>query len=96
MLTDREVQFLTFLKEFDAEHGFMPTYREIRDGCGFGSTNTIYNYVRRLQEKGHLLHTTYVCRAIRLTDLGRQAVGANGQEAATDADGGVPAEGGAK
>ena len=96
MLTDREVKFLTFLKEFEAEHGIMPTYRQIRDGCGFGSTNTSLYYVRKLQAKGLVRHTAYVARAVLLTDLGRQAVGTNGQEGTSETEGGGQPEGGAE
>lgn len=96
MLTDRQLQFLTFLKEFEAEHGIMPTYREIRDGCGFGSTNTIYNYVRKLQAIGLVRHMAYVSRAVLLTDRGRQAVGTNGREAASEREDGGQAAGGAE
>ena len=96
MLTDREVEFLTFLREFEAEYGFMPSYRQICAGCGFRSTHSPFYYVHRLQEKGHLRHTTYVCRAIRLTELRRRATGANGQECASKPEDDGQAAGGSE
>ena len=45
---------LKFLKDYHAQNEYMPTYREICLGAGFKSTNSVFNILNQLDQKGHI------------------------------------------
>lgn len=53
-LTVREKKVLTFIKNFQAEMGEYPTYREILGCLKLQSLNSVTQYVRQLNRKGCL------------------------------------------
>lgn len=54
-LTSKQHQVLTYIEQFEKEQGYPPTFNAIREHFGFSSLGTVYNYVRRLKDKGYLL-----------------------------------------
>lgn len=53
-LSSKQAQVLTFLMDFNAEHGFPPTIRELCDHFGFRSLNTGHFHLRSLEKKGYI------------------------------------------
>ena len=53
-LSDKQEQVLKFLIDFNAEHGFPPTIRELCDYFGFKSLNTAHFHLRSLEKKGQI------------------------------------------
>lgn len=53
-LTPKQHKVLKFLEAYHAEHEYMPTYKEICKGAGFKSTNSVFNLINKLDEKGHI------------------------------------------
>ncbi|MHA1279803.1 MAG: transcriptional repressor LexA [Candidatus Helarchaeota archaeon] len=43
-----------WIKRFIQEHGYAPSYDEIRKGLGFNSLSTVYEHLKRLEEKGYI------------------------------------------
>lgn len=52
--TPGQDRVLEFIKTFRAERGFSPSYREIGDGLGLGSTNSVSQHVKALVKRGLL------------------------------------------
>ncbi len=53
-LSNKQGQVLQFLIDFNAEHGFPPTIRELCDHFGFKSLNTAHFHLRSLEKKGYI------------------------------------------
>jgi len=53
-LTNKQGLVLKFLIDFNAEHGFPPTIRELCDHFGFKSLNTAHFHLRSLEKKGYI------------------------------------------
>jgi repressor LexA len=53
-LSSKQERVLKFLINFNAEHGFPPTIRELCHHFGFKSLNTAHFYLRSLEKKGYI------------------------------------------
>jgi repressor LexA len=53
-LTAKEKAFLVFIEGFQKSSGISPSYQEIRDHFGFGSFNSVQNYLKQLIRKGYV------------------------------------------
>ena len=59
-----------FIKAYIQENQYPPTNREISEGVGLQSTNTVYNQLHKLQEMGVISFVEKQPRTIRrLSDL---------------------------
>ena len=76
-LTDRQGAVLQFIATWAAEHGVVPSYREIGGALGMRSTNAVSEHVSALQRKGYveMALQSGKARALRLTAAGRAAAG---------------------
>ena len=54
MLTKKQKRVYDWIKRFIQEHGYAPSYDEIRKGLGFNSLSTVYEHLKRLEEKGYI------------------------------------------
>lgn len=48
----RRLDIYYFLQSYIEKHGYPPTYREIADGVGISSTNTVHTHIHKLIEMG--------------------------------------------
>ena len=53
-LSQKQEQVFKFLVDFNEEHGFPPTIRELCDHFGFKSLNTAHFHLRSLEKKGYV------------------------------------------
>jgi repressor LexA len=53
-LSRKQEQVLEFLVNFNTEHGFPPTIRELCQHFGFKSLNTAHFHLRSLEKKGYI------------------------------------------
>lgn len=53
-MTAREAQILAFIGDYQLEHGYAPTTREIADAVGLASRSTVHRYLVSLRGAGHL------------------------------------------
>ena len=53
-LSSKQSRVLKFLIDFNAEHGFPPTIRELCNYFGFKSLNTAHFHLRSLEKKGYI------------------------------------------
>ncbi len=54
VLSSKQEQVLKFLVDFNTEHGFPPTIRELCHYFGFKSLNTAHFHLRSLEKKGNI------------------------------------------
>lgn len=63
-------QLLGFLARYQADHGYAPTMREMRDELGIGSTNTVSYRLRQLEDRGLIAREPGKSRALRIVGSG--------------------------
>lgn len=74
-LPRRQRDVLEFIAECVEERGVPPTYREIGDALGIGSTNGVADHVKALIRKGYLEKVgDGTARGLRLTNRARQSL----------------------
>jgi len=65
-LTPRQQNILDFVAEYQGEHGFPPSIREIGEFFGIRSTNGVSDHLRALEKKGFLNRTEHQSRSLQL------------------------------
>lgn len=63
-LTERQQQVLDFIRRYIGEHGFAPSYEEIRQAMGVASLNAVYDMLAALERKGAIERVAGRSRAI--------------------------------
>ncbi len=66
MLTLKQRNVLKFIEDYRRCHQRSPTFREIGQGVGVHSTNTVAHYIRILEEKGAIARVPGEPRTIEL------------------------------
>lgn len=69
-LPKRQQEVLDYLRRAIAEHGYVPSIREIVEALGVHSTSTIHYHLTGLAERGMIRWDKGKNRAIQLTELG--------------------------
>jgi repressor LexA len=67
-LTKKQKHLLDFIRQFEQEFGYSPTYREIMDGLHYTSVATVAQHVDNLLYKGFLHKGNNEARSIQLVD----------------------------
>lgn len=65
-LTPRQQNILDFVAEFQGDHGFPPSIREIGEFFGIRSTNGVSDHLRALERKGFLSKTGNQSRSLQV------------------------------
>ena len=63
-LTKRQKQILDFLKEFIDEHGYAPSFDEIRAAFGYTSLATVHEHLTNLERKGYIRRSYRESRSV--------------------------------
>ena len=66
MLTLKQLNVLKFIEDYVRCNQRAPTFREIGQGVGVRSTNTVAHYIRVLEEKGAIARVPGEPRTIEL------------------------------
>ena len=69
MLTSQEQKTLQFIRNYLAQHGFAPKFKEIGQAIGVQSHGTIHRYVKSLEDKGYIERAKNNSRGMSLVDL---------------------------
>ena len=64
--TKKQHELLEYLREFIAEHGYSPSYREIMKGCGYTSVATVSLHVNNLIKRGHVVKRGNSARSLEV------------------------------
>lgn len=62
--TKKQKALLDFIADFIAQHGYSPSYREIKDGMNYNSVATVALHVNSLVKRGHLLKRDNAARSL--------------------------------
>ncbi len=71
MHSDLEGRMLDFITDSIAENGYAPSVRDIQNALSIKSTSTVFAYLRRLEEKGHIIREDGKSRSIRVDGAAR-------------------------
>lgn len=69
MLTSQEQKTLQFIRNYLAQYGYAPKFKEIGVAIGVQSHGTIHRYVQSLEDKGYIERTKNNSRGMALVDL---------------------------
>ena len=61
-------KLLTYLKNYQCQHGYTPSYREMEEYLGIKSVNTVDYYLNKLIERGLIRKNPSKKRAIEIVD----------------------------
>lgn len=64
--TKKQREMLSFIESFIAEHGYSPSYREIKSGLAYNSVATVALHVNNLIGRGHLIKRDYSARSLEV------------------------------
>jgi SOS-response transcriptional repressor LexA len=74
-LTDRQIEILNFIHEYQTEHGFVPAMREIGEAVGIRSTSAVSYQINRLVLLGYISKVDEVSRGMILLTPAYDAIG---------------------
>lgn len=66
-LTKKQKEVYDYIKDFIAQNGFAPSYREIAEAFEFSSVATVASYIDYLKDKNYLEGEDYAARSLQLT-----------------------------
>lgn len=69
MLTTQEQNTLQFIRNYIAQFGYAPKFKEIGQAIGVNSQGTIHRYVKSLEEKGYIHRAKGNARGMSLAEL---------------------------
>ena len=64
--TKKQRELLAYIESFIAEHGYSPSYREIKEGLSYNSVATVALHVNSLIGRGHLKKRDYSARSLEV------------------------------
>jgi SOS-response transcriptional repressor LexA len=62
--TKKQKALLDFIAQFIAEHGYSPSYREIKNGLNYNSVATVALHINSLVQRGHLIKREHAARSL--------------------------------
>lgn len=66
--TKKQKELLSFIEKFISEHGYSPSYREIKDGMEYNSVATVALHVNSLIKRGHLNKRDHSARSLEVAN----------------------------
>ncbi len=72
--TKKQHQTLEFIRDFIAEHGYSPSYREIMKGCSYTSVATVALHVSSLIKRGHIVKRDKSARSLEVVSSSKENV----------------------
>lgn len=69
----KRIAILDCLMNYQREHGYSPSQREIQEACHFSSTSIVHYHLKALERSGYIVWNRRIARAISVTSEGRAA-----------------------
>lgn len=66
--TKKQKQLLDFISQFIAQHGYSPSYREIKSALNYNSVATVALHVNNLVKRGHLRKRDHSARSLEVVE----------------------------
>ena len=67
--TKKQLELLSFIQEFIAEHGYSPSYREVMKGLNYTSVATVSLHINNLIRRGHLIKRGNSARSLEIVKV---------------------------
>lgn len=64
--TKKQKRLLDFIAKFIDQHGYAPSYREIKNGLGYGSVATVAVHIDNLVKAGYIRKKDHSARSIEV------------------------------
>lgn len=75
--TKKQKALLDFIANFISEHGYSPSYREIKSGMNYNSVATVALHVNNLIQRGHLVKRENRARSLEPVEHTEEALKTN-------------------
>ncbi len=75
--TKKQKAMLDYIATFIAEHGYSPSYREIKDGLRYNSVATVALHINNLVKRGHLVKRDNSARSLEPVEVTKEAIKTN-------------------
>ncbi len=75
--TKKQKALLDFIAGFIAQHGYSPSYREIKDGMNYNSVATVALHINNLVKRGHLVKRDHAARSLEPVDAQIEPIKSN-------------------
>ena len=67
-LTAKQKTVLNYIANYNAEHDFSPTYREVMEGLGLKSVSSVAEHIENLVNRGALKRRPNEARSLEIVD----------------------------
>ena len=67
--TKKQKELLDYIAQFIQEHGYAPSYREIKNALSYSAVSTVASHVQNLVAKGYLRKRDRSARSLEVTSL---------------------------
>ncbi len=75
--TKKQKALLDFIADFIAQHGYSPSYREIKTGMNYNSVATVALHINNLVKRGHLVKRDHSARSLEPVKGAKEAIKTN-------------------
>lgn len=75
--TKKQKALLDFITNFINQHGYSPSYREVKTGMNYNSVATVALHINSLVARGHLVKRDHSARSLEPVNKVEQAVKSN-------------------
>ena len=75
--TKKQKALLDFIAGFIAQHGYSPSYREIKAGMNYNSVATVALHINNLVKRGHLIKRDHSARSLEPINGAKDAIKTN-------------------
>ncbi len=75
--TKKQKALLDFITDFIAQHGYSPSYREIKTGMNYNSVATVALHINSLVKRGHLVKRDHSARSLEPVKGAKEAIKTN-------------------
>lgn len=75
--TKKQKALLDFIADFIAQHGYSPSYREIKTGMNYNSVATVALHINSLVKRGHLVKRDHSARSLEPVKGAKEVIKTN-------------------
>lgn len=72
--TKKQKLLLDYIANFITQHGYSPSYREIKTGMNYNSVATVALHINNLVKRGHLIKRDYSARSLEPIKRAEEAI----------------------
>ena len=74
MLKIPQIKILQLIEDYQYEHGYAPSIRDIRDMACYASTSSVLHQLNVMESGGYITRDRHVARSVRVTRKGGKQI----------------------